>query len=202
MKDKNLPVPDGPVAPLNWRYFWYVAPPAALTVAYRAIPPRIRRRWSLGGASTSHLAVRSIMAGGGWAAFAAMAVPYVSVYRREPGHWDYVKNTGLGGKQDTWRGPVNFAPSLGAHGPDGAWHHSAKVPWDNPPMPKSGMENKELPDWFPTTGTSATWFEVQPTGVRHIRLLDLLPLLITLRQPPGYPANPPPSLSWNGPKKK
>lgn len=72
---KNLPVPEGPVAPLNARYFWYIAPPAMLTLAYRAIPPGVRRSlWNRHGGATSHTAVRAIMAGGGWAAFFQYAV--------------------------------------------------------------------------------------------------------------------------------
>lgn len=73
MPTKNTPVPPGPVAPLNLRYFWYVAPPAFITLAYRAIPPRVRGKW--GRTSTSHIALRTILAGGGWSAFLIFSRP-------------------------------------------------------------------------------------------------------------------------------
>jgi len=77
MQLKNTPVPPGPVAPLDFRYFWYVAPPAFLTLAYRAIPPSTRGRWGTG--STSHIALRAILAGGGWAAFLFYGLPRGSI---------------------------------------------------------------------------------------------------------------------------
>lgn len=77
MPTKNTPVPPGPVAPLDLRYFWYVAPPALITAAYRAIPPRVRGAWGHG--STSHTALRAILAGGGWAAFAFYSRPRGSI---------------------------------------------------------------------------------------------------------------------------
>lgn len=98
---RNLPVPAGPAAPRNWRWLWYIAPPAAATRTYRAIPPRVRSRWALG-TSTSHLALRAILAGGGWRAFVFYALP-----SRAPS---------LGWKEDYGRGvdgyPANPPPSL------------------------------------------------------------------------------------------
>ena len=76
MPTKNIPVPPGPVAPLNLRFLWYIAPPAVITVSYRLIPPRLRR-WGAG--STSHIALRAIMAGGGWSAFLDYGVPRGSI---------------------------------------------------------------------------------------------------------------------------
>ncbi len=238
--------------------------PERLTLAYQRIPPRIRSFWSMG-SSSSGLALEAIRdshrGARHWAAFGT----HMAGIKFLPGYaaGAAIRHAGLavlvgsvldpggGGKpwfingrvrmdrQDNWFGPVT-----GLHGPDGAWHHSAglgagvKVPWDNPPMPKSsldtpgfwaphmGLENKELPDWFPTTHISASWWEVQPTGLftalgigfagglcgprteqgvkqaQWLPFLVALRVLVALRQPPGYPANPPPSLNWNGPKKK
>lgn len=74
MRVKNLPVPAGPSAPVNARWLWWIGPPAVITAAYRIIPPRLRSRWNLG-VSTSHLAMRQILSGGGWAAFMFSAFP-------------------------------------------------------------------------------------------------------------------------------
>lgn len=71
----NIPVPDGPVAPRNVRWAWWIAPPAAITLAYRAIPARGRGLWNPHNVATSHLALASIRAGGGWASFFKFARP-------------------------------------------------------------------------------------------------------------------------------
>lgn len=84
MPSKNLPVPPGPVAPLNLRFAWYIAPPALITAAYRLIPPRVRGRWVRPGGSTSHIAMRLILAGGGWAAFRLCAQPRPGVGGKLP----------------------------------------------------------------------------------------------------------------------
>lgn len=64
---KNLPVPDGPRAPMNMKWLWWIGPPAAIVRAYRLIPTRIRAGWNP--RSTSHLAMAEILNGGGWTAF-------------------------------------------------------------------------------------------------------------------------------------
>jgi hypothetical protein len=117
MRTKNLPVPEGPVAPLNARYFWYIAPPAMLTLAYRAIPPDVRRRlWNRHGGATSHLAVRAIMAGGGWAAFLTHALPvqFLGIEGAGPNWWtgvaisDNWNNTAS--QMVTWHDPLVPGP--------------------------------------------------------------------------------------------
>lgn len=72
---KNLPVPEHKRAPVNARWFWYIAPPAALTLLYRTIPPHVRRKWNPRGRSTSHTGLAAILAGGGWMAFLLFALP-------------------------------------------------------------------------------------------------------------------------------
>lgn len=100
MRHKNLPVPAGLSAPVNARWLWWIGPPAAITAAYRLIPPRIRGRWALG-ASTSHLAMRQILSGGGWAAFVFCAFPR----RRADGslmHPNPTEFSRAGTHYDTW----------------------------------------------------------------------------------------------------
>ena len=63
----NLPVPDGSRAPVNILWLWYIGPPAAIVAAYRLIPTSIRAQWNPH--STSHLAMASILNGGGWRSF-------------------------------------------------------------------------------------------------------------------------------------
>lgn len=72
---KNLPVPEGEHAPKNFKWLWWVAPPAAITMAYRAIPPDVRSKWNRKGRSTSHTGMAAILAGGGWMAFMLFALP-------------------------------------------------------------------------------------------------------------------------------
>lgn len=73
---RNLPVPPFVRAPLNLRWWWYIGPPAAITLAYRRIPAGLRWR---GRGSNSHLALAAILAGGGWAAFERHAFPHVTM---------------------------------------------------------------------------------------------------------------------------
>lgn len=72
---KNLPVPPGSRAPLGHRWLWSIGPAAVLTLLYRAVPPRIRSRWNPARTPNSHIAMRAIVAGGGWRSFFRFAVP-------------------------------------------------------------------------------------------------------------------------------
>lgn len=72
----NLPVPSGPRAPKNFRWLWWVAPPAAITIAYRTIPPRVRGLWNPDKSASSHTGLANILAGGGWSAFISAAIPW------------------------------------------------------------------------------------------------------------------------------
>lgn len=118
MYGTNLPLPSAYRAPVNFRWLWWIGPPAVITWLYRCIPPAVRSHWCKPGNSTSHIVLAEILTGLGWRAFLLGAIP-------------------------VWRNEV------------GGWSH--------------GDENRELPDWFPTTG---------------------------MFKGDGYPANPPPSLDW------
>jgi hypothetical protein len=74
---KNLPVPPGPVVPLNRRWLWWTGPPLLLALAYRLIPARARGSWNPARTPNSHRAVAAIRAGGGWRSFFHFAVPAV-----------------------------------------------------------------------------------------------------------------------------
>lgn len=111
MSNANLPLPAAYRAPVNFRWFWWVGPPAAITWLYRRIPTRVRSHWCKPGNSTSHFILASILAGWGWRAFLIGIIPLRT-------------------------------------------------------------ENKELPDWFPTTGTDDThpefpfsWFPIHRSGI-------------------------------------
>lgn len=78
----NLPVPEGPRAPVNLRWFLHTAPPAGIIAAYRLIPAGKRSGWN-NGVSTSHEAMAAVLApGGGWAALARYATPQLATRKR------------------------------------------------------------------------------------------------------------------------
>lgn len=160
--------------------FWQVTVPLTIIRAYRHIPAGVRSVWSMG-SSTSHIAETAVAAGGGWVSF-----------RRYSGGWRFLPTYAVGaGLRHIGLASLLLRVMPGTSG--------TKVPWDNPPMPKSGVrsegwgdpfkhvgsrgepftspwygsfagsgwggksnwpsdlrhvsvENKELPDWFPTTG--------------------------------------------------
>lgn len=101
---KNLPVPAHARAPFGLRWLWWIGPPAAITAAYRAIPPRTRSRWNLGGA-TSHLGLAAILAGGGWRAFWHYAIP-------RPGVGDSWQDISLPGPSLGWADDYGRGSSL------------------------------------------------------------------------------------------
>lgn len=128
MYSANLPLPAAYRAPVNFRWFWWVGPPAAITWLYRCIPPRIRSWWCKPGNSTSHFILASILAGWGWRAFLVGIIP------------------------------------VRIEGEKFGWGRGIRT------------ENKELPDWFPTTGTDDThpefpysWFPVHRNGIGLFR---------------------------------
>jgi hypothetical protein len=84
---RNIPVPAGPRAAASHRWLWWIGPPALITLAYRLIPPSLRRLWNPRGGATSHLALAAILAGGGWSAFWLLGRPFSMVsqpHRRTP----------------------------------------------------------------------------------------------------------------------
>ena|SRR5690348_16220522 len=71
----NIPVPNGPRAPKNARWFWWIGPAALIVMLYRCIPTSIRSKWCRPGNANSHLALAAILAGGGWSALIRFGIP-------------------------------------------------------------------------------------------------------------------------------
>jgi len=134
---RNLPVPDGPRAPLSLRWLWWVGPPALITWLYRTLlPPRLRRLWGMKSHhSTSHLALGLILAGFGWRAFWRFAVPGTA---KDWVPWGPEGDSGWWTGGPFWMLPAWVSPHMG---PQLGWEEDYG----------RGGRVRELPDWFPTT---------------------------------------------------
>ena len=79
---RNLPVPDGPRAPVNARWLVKHGPYAAVIAVYRLIPPQWRKGWNAG-VSTSHDAMAAVLApDGGRKAFGHYTRPQLATKRQ------------------------------------------------------------------------------------------------------------------------
>lgn len=202
--------------------------PERLTLAYQRIPPRARRIWSMG-SSSSELALTAIRdshrGARHWTAFFqhTRGVRFLPGYAAGAG----IRRAGLampllgldGARMAHWLDGANPRPrprgSLGAFW--GLPFMGSSSVWYDPPGTVIGwkdecsLENKELPDWFPTTGMhgpNAAWHHSAEAGwwaggpFFAALLVGFTAGLAgqVWDQPKGYPANPPPSLNWNGKK--
>jgi hypothetical protein len=79
----NLPVPEGPRAPVTLAWFLTTAPPAAIIWTYRhGFSPEKRAGWN-NGISTSHEGMAAVLApGGGWKAFRKYTTPRLRTRRQ------------------------------------------------------------------------------------------------------------------------
>ena|SRR5215472_2703151 len=83
MKHSNLPIPQGPRAPINPKWFLTRGIPAGIIWTYRNIfPARFRAGWN-NGVSTSHEAMAAVLApDGGWKTFAHYTTPRLATKRQ------------------------------------------------------------------------------------------------------------------------